>query len=60
MVQCKSQCLPRVQSFIKVVNKPIAYYYEVRKIIRLRRADFNLESMSQSYGPSKVAHAIYM
>ena len=60
MVQCKSQCLSRVQSFIKSVNKQIAYSYGVSKMIRLRRADFNLESMSQSYGHSNVAHAIYM
>ena len=59
MVRYKSQPLPRVQSVIKAVNKPITYSYGVRKMIRLRRADFNLESMSQSYGPSNVAHAIY-
>jgi len=59
MVRCKSQPLSRLQSFIKAVNKQIAYYYEVRKIIRLRRADLNLDSMSQNYGPSNVAYAIY-
>ena len=60
MVRCKSQCLSRYQRFIKVVNKQISYSYEVIKMIRLHRADFNLESMSQSYGHSKVAHAIYI
>ena len=60
MVRCKSQPYSRVQSFIKAVNKPITYSFEVRKMIRLRRADYHLELMSQSYGPSKVAHAIYM
>ena len=60
MVRCKSQPLPRVQSFIKAVNKPIIYSYGVRQMISLRRANFNLASMSQIYGPSKLAHAIYM
>ena len=60
MVRCKSQPHSRVQSFIKAVNKPITYSYGVRQMIRLRRADFNLVLMSQSYGPSTVAHAPYL
>ena len=60
MVRCKFQPVPGKQNFIKAVNKPLTYSYEVRKMIRLFRADYHLASMSQTYTHSKVAHAPYL